>query len=145
MRYRAFFSIGLLLFFLVFVSGCTGSSRNQFTPIKAVNGTPVNFTISDNGKGYSIPKNTEFTVTLIETRADRSIWRASASPGLTVLGDQYHPNPAAIRVDINGFHVWKIRAVENGLQTFSADYYQSGDTVQNHFTLYLQVLRESDS
>jgi predicted secreted protein len=143
MQYPKAPGIGLFLLLVVFIAGCATSTPDRYIPVVPVNGTPVTFGSADDGRGYALPRNTEFTVSLRETRADQSLWKASVSPGLTILEDRYIADPAAPRVDINGFHTWRLRAAENGPQTFRADYYQSGTTVQKTFSLSLQVLPES--
>jgi predicted secreted protein len=93
-------------------------TKNQVITLSA--GTSIAFNESDNGKVYSIPLNTEFSINLIETRASNLHWEPSLSPGLQLIDDHYYANPKSIRFDIDGTRTWRIRATGSGKQSFSA-------------------------
>jgi predicted secreted protein len=113
---------GILLVLMVLFAGCTGNSPGSRPAIGIipVNGTPVVFNESDNGKIYAVPQNTEFWINLTETYATNEPWQVSFSPGLEKIGSDYYANPDSARADIEGTHRWIFRADGSGDQTFSA-------------------------
>jgi len=151
---------GIILGVLIFMAGCTGtppvmnnsgnlspdnSSFSQIPVIIPSNGSVIVFNESDNGKTYAIFQDTEFAVNLTETLALGAQWHASFSPGLEPLGDQYYANPEMPRFDIQGTHVWHIRAAGTGEQSFQAIFYRfdDSDNVQQRYTLSFRVQPES--
>jgi predicted secreted protein len=135
---------GILLAGMIMVTGCTSNHPvknagfEHLTIETPVEGIPSQFTESDNGKTYEIPRNAGVFVLLTESPADNYLWNASVSPGLKIADDYYLPNLAGPRTDINGSHAWHVYANGTGKQSFHAAYYRGSQKFQD-YSLTLQI------
>jgi len=115
----------LLLLCCAITIGCMGnplstnSSGSDVISVTPINGTPVVFNESNNGKTYAIPQGTIFWINLTETFATNAPWQVTFSPGLEQMSSDYYANPAMPRFDIGGTHRWVFKAKELGMQKFN--------------------------
>jgi predicted secreted protein len=140
------FLAGILLVCILFMTGCTENSLNggPVIVITPVNGTPVVFNESDNGKTYVIPQNMEFWINLTETYATNQPWLISLSPGLEVIDSQYFRNPKMPRPDIEGTHRWILKATGLGDQSFFAETgWYNKDDPRSRYVLSLRIISGS--
>jgi len=136
---------GFLLAGMIMVAGCTGSHPAKYpgyehlTIETPVPGLPSEFTESDNGKTYEIPRNAGVMILLIESPADHRVWNASVSSGLKIADDYYLPNLAGNQTGINGAHAWHVYANGTGSQSFRAACHLDSQKVQD-YSLKLQII-----
>jgi inhibitor of cysteine peptidase len=103
----------------------------------------VNVTESDNGKTLKLKKGDIFSLKLYENPSTGFSWQLDLSEGLSILSDEYTPDPVLPGyVGGGGTHSWTIEAVTQGSQQVKGIYKQpwiETTGTEENFSLYVEI------
>jgi len=88
------------------------------------------FGAEQNGENVTVPVESEVIISLAENPSTGYSWNATASPGLTVVGDRYRASATPeIMVGAGGIRTWTLVPERPGTFTFSAVYRRPWENV----------------
>jgi inhibitor of cysteine peptidase len=93
------------------------------SPIQPVSVPTPTYTEKDNGKTYSLTRNTVVKVKLNENPTTGFSWKINSDPGVQVLSDNYQTS-APGRFGAGGTHTWVLKLTGTGILEFKGIYKQ---------------------
>ena len=100
------------------------------------------FTESENKGYYTVPKNSQMYVTLDENPTTGYTWNLTATPGLTLVKDEFIPPSSSQGLGASGMHEWEIKAVAEGDQKITGVLKHVSDPttgLETTYTVFIEI------
>ena len=156
-KFYIIFSIAILCFGAVLMSGCAQTGTVPVTPTPTatqaptmasatptvqvpVPSTPVStlnvYTEASNGTTVSVPANGIFVVMLQENPTTGFVWNVTVTDGLKIVNTTFIP-PTSGLMGAGGVRTWGVQAIQTGKQQFNGVYKQPFENLTGNETTFV--------